>query len=285
MKRLLVTGASGVLGGYLIRRLTQHGHPLVAWNGPRASGVDLLDHAAVTIAFRAAAPDIVIHTAALARIADCYRHPERARRINTAGTGLLADLCADVKARLVHVSTDLVFDGEHAPYRETDPPTPLSFYGQTKAAAEPAVLAHPGNAVVRVALLFGPSRQAMPSFFDEQFRALREGREITLFEDEWRTPIDLAMAAHALEELALSDAEGIFHVGGRERLSRLEMGRELAKALGVSLDLVRPSRREAVPAPEPRPRDTSLDSSRWRAAFGQIPWPTYAEALRGLLAE
>jgi dTDP-4-dehydrorhamnose reductase len=293
MKRLLVTGASGVLGGYLVRRLEQQGHPLAVWSGPRSrsagsipaffSAVDLTDPAAVTVAFHAAAPSIVLHSAALARISDCHRNPALAWAINARGTALLADLCAEAGVRLVCVSTDLVFDGEQAPYRESDPPAPLSVYGQTKAAGEQAVLAHPGNVVVRVSLLFGPSHQSGPSFFDEQVRALTEGREITLFEDEWRTPIDLGTAAHALVELALSDQEGIFHVGGPERLSRLEIGRELAKVLEVSPDLVRPARREAIAAPEPRPRDTSLDSSRWRQAFGRLPWPGHAEALRFLL--
>jgi dTDP-4-dehydrorhamnose reductase len=280
MKRLLVTGASGVLGGYIVRRLVEQGQPHVAWSGPRsATGVDLGDPSAVSASLRAASPAVVIHAAAMARLSDCHRDHERAQRINTAGTALLADLCAAGKARLVYVSTDLVFDGEHAPYRETDPPAPLSIYGQTKAAAEQAVLAHPGNTVVRVSLLFGPSPGA-PSFFDEQVRCLREGKEITLFEDEWRTPIDLPTAAHALVELALSDEDGLFHVGGPQRLSRLEMGRALARVYGYDSSLVRPIRRGSFPALEPRPRDTSLDSSRWRKAFPWIHWSNHDEALR-----
>jgi dTDP-4-dehydrorhamnose reductase len=281
MTRLLVTGASGILGGYLVRRLAQNGHPFVVWNGPHSpGGIDLSDPASVTEAFSDGSPAIVIHAAALARIADCHRNPERAWCINRGGTALLADLCSRSNVRLVYVSTDLVFDGEHAPYRETDRPAPLSVYGQTKAGAEAAVLAQPANVVARVSLLVGPSQQAAPSFFDEQVLALREGREITLFADEWRTPIDLATAAEALVELALSNESGIFHIGGRERLSRLEMGRELATVLGVCPELVHPVRRESVAAPELRPRDTSLDSSRWRAAFPRINCPSYPEALR-----
>jgi dTDP-4-dehydrorhamnose reductase len=280
MRRLLITGASGVLGGYLVRQAAQRGGPYIAWDGPRHGGVDLADRDAVVAAFRCADPAIVLHAAALARISDCHRDPERARSINTGGAALLAELCAAARARLLFVSTDLVFDGERAPYRPSDPPAPVSVYGQTKAAGEQAVLAHPVNVVARVSLLFGPSRQTVPSFFDEQVRALREGRAITLFEDEWRTPIDLATAAAALIEIALADVEGLFHVGGPERLSRLEMGRELAKVLGVSADLVRGNRRADAPAGEPRPRDTSLDSTRWRTAFPGSVWPGYAEALR-----
>jgi dTDP-4-dehydrorhamnose reductase len=245
--------------------------------------VDLTDSDAVARAFRDVAPDAVVHAAALARVGDCHRDPDRAFRVNTAASAHLAELCAAAGARLVHVSTDLVFDGERPPYRETDPPAPLSVYGRSKAEAERAVLAHPGHVVVRVSLLFGPALTTSSSFFDQQVEALRAGRPVTLFEDEWRTPIDLATAARALVELARADVEGVFHLGGPERLSRLEMGRLLARHLGAGEELLRAVRRSDVPAGEPRPCDTSLDSGRWRAAFPHVPCPGYEEALRGLL--
>ena len=288
MRRILVTGASGILGGYLLRHLSRQGMSSINWSGTRdgdgLNRVDLADYAAATIAFRAAAPDVVLHAAAMARVADCHRDPQRAREVNVAGTALLTDLCAKAGVRLVFVSTDMVFDGERAPYRETAPPSPLSVYGRSKAEAELAALAQPGNAVVRLSLLFGPSRTRQLSFFDEQVRALREGRSIALFEDEWRTPIDLATAAQALTELALSDAEGTFHLGGPERLSRLEMGRRLAGGLGIDPERVRSNRRTDAATAEPRPRDLSLDSSRWREAFPGLPWPGYAESVKRLLA-
>jgi dTDP-4-dehydrorhamnose reductase len=269
-----------------VRCLTRQGAPFTAWSGKGGpNAVELADPDRVSHAFRAAAPDVVLHAAALARVGDCFRDPARAQRINTGGTALLAELCAAAKARIVFVSTDMVFDGEHAPYREDDAAAPLSVYGRSKAAAERFALAHPGNAAVRLSLLFGPSRTGRPSFFDEQAAALRQGRSIALFEDEWRTPIDLETAAHALTELALSDAAGMFHIGGPERLSRLEMGRALAEALGVSPDLVRPNRRADAPAGEPRPRDVSLDSSRWRTAFPAAPWRGCGEALRAILED
>jgi dTDP-4-dehydrorhamnose reductase len=288
MRRLLLTGGSGVLGAALVAHLRSRGGAFEAWSGSRAGAglvrVDLTDPDRVAAAFGALSPEVVIHAAALARIGDCCKDPQRAQKVNAGGTALLAELCSEAKARLVLVSTDLVFDGEHAPYRETDPPAPLSVYGRSKADAERCALAGPGNAVARVSLLFGPSGSTQPSFFDQQVRSLRSGEPITLFADEWRTPIDLETAAEALTELALSDAEGVFHVGGPRRLSRWEMGRALARALGVNEGLVKPNTRRDVPAAEPRPRDTSLDSSRWRRAFPRTPWRGYEEALgRALL--
>ena len=141
--------------------------------------------------------DVVLHAAALARVVDCCRDPERARHVNTDATQTLAGLAADAGARLVLVSTDLVFDGENAPYRETHAASPASVYGWTKREAEVAVLAVPRSAAVRVSLLYGPSLHGRPSFFDEQVAALRAGRPVTLFRDEWRTPLDLVTAGHA----------------------------------------------------------------------------------------
>jgi dTDP-4-dehydrorhamnose reductase len=287
--RILLTGASGQLGAYLLRELTAGGEEVIAWSGsPRGERfgvplepVDLADAAVVAAAFRRARPDAVLHAAAVASIAECHRDPERARRVNVGGTGTLAELAAAAGARLVLVSTDLVFDGESPPYREGDPPAPLSAYGRSKAEAEAAALAAPRAAVARVSLLFGRSLAGRPSFFDQQAEALCTGRPVTLFLDEWRTPLHLATAARALVALARSDFAGVLHVGGPERLSRLEMGQRLARSLGADPGVIVAARRADPPAAEPRPRDVSLDSSLWRRLFPALPWPGWEEALRG----
>jgi dTDP-4-dehydrorhamnose reductase len=283
--RVLVTGASGQLGSYLLHEL-QGRVELVAWSGSRRGDllgvallpVDLTISQAILAAFRAARPDVVIHSAALARIADCHRDPARAQQINVAATAALVEECARSGARLVFVSTDLVFDGERGGYREDDRPAPLSVYGRTKRDAEELVRAAPRCIVARLSLLYGPSLNGRTSFFDEQTTALRTGQSVTLFTDEWRTPLDLTTAARALAALAASDVTGVLHIGGPERLSRFEMGVRLAASLGADAPVIVGATRDSVPSPEERPRDTSLDSSRWRAAFPAIPWPHFPES-------
>jgi dTDP-4-dehydrorhamnose reductase len=289
--RFLVTGASGYLGSYLVRHLRGLGASVVAWSGSQHGDlfgvplrlVDLADPQALAAAFAEARPDLIIHAAAWARLGDCHRDPAGAERVNTQGSAVLAELAARAGARLVLVSTDLVFDGERGGYREEDPPAPLSVYSRTKAAAEEVVLGRPQNAVVRVSLLFGPSLTGRPSFFDQQVTALGSGQPVPLFVDEWRTPLSLLTAAAALVEVARSDFTGRLHVGGPERLSRLEMGQRLAEFLGVGPAGIVAVRRADAPAAEPRPRDTSLDSGRWRELFPHVPWPGWHEALCGLL--
>jgi dTDP-4-dehydrorhamnose reductase len=286
--RFLVTGASGQLGAYLLRELRSGWEAVAAWSGSTSGErfgvplrpVDLTDLDAAAAAFRDARPAVVIHAAAMARVADCFRDPVWAGRVNAGGAATLAGLCADAGARLVYVSTDLVFDGKRAPFRETDAPRPVSAYGRTKHAAEEAIRATPRAAVARVSLLFGPSRNGQRSFFDVQAAALRAGLRVTLFADEWRTPLSLATAARALLALARSDFVVVLHVGGPERLSRLEMGLRLAAFLGADPAAIVPGRRDEAPAAEPRPRDVSLDSSRWRGLFPGLPWPGFEEALR-----
>jgi dTDP-4-dehydrorhamnose reductase len=285
--RILLTGASSQVGGYFLREIAKHPIPSVAWSGSRTGRlfgielepVDLTDTERVRAAFRRAAPTVVIHAGAVAGVGECYRNPERAYQVNTQGTVLLADLAREAGARMLFLSTDLVFDGEKGSYREDDLPAPLSVYGRTKAAAEQAVRAVPHGLVLRVSLLFGPSIVGHPYFFDEQVAALREGRRLTLFQDEWRTPFSLASAARAVRMLVQSDFAGILHLGGPERMSRLEMGQRLAGYLGVETSTLVAVSRSNVPAAEPRPCDTSLDCSRWRSLFPAQRWPGWHEAL------
>jgi dTDP-4-dehydrorhamnose reductase len=285
--RLLVTGASGNLGGYLLRELAGTQARVTAWSGTGTGAlfgfplrpVDLAARDAVAAAFREARPNAVVHTAAVSSLAECRRDPQRARAVNAGGSALLAELAADAGARLVLVSTDLVFDGEKGDYREEDLAAPVSVYGGTKQAAEQAVLAAPHAAVARVSLLFGPTVAGRPAFFDEQVRKLRGGEALDCFADEWRTPLSFAAAARALLALARSDVAGLLHIGGPERLSRLDMAARLAAYLGADARLLVATSRLSAGG-EPRPRDVSLNSSRWRRLFPEVLWPGFEEALR-----
>jgi dTDP-4-dehydrorhamnose reductase len=287
MSRILLTGATGQLGPYLLRRLTGSAQEVTAWSGTTrctlfgvsVQPVDLANRDAVAAAFAEARPHAVIHAAAMSSIADCYRNSARAAQVNTDASGLLAELAAQRRARFFFTSTDLVFDGERGGYAEEDPCRPLSSYGSTKLAAEAAVRACPGAVVARLSWLVGPSLSGRGSFFDQQVQQLRAGMHITSFADEWRTPLGLDAAAAALLALMQHSYEGLIHIGGPERLSRLEVARCLARRLGVDAELIIPGTRGQGSTPEPRPRDTSLNSLRWRAVLPQTPWPTCADSL------
>jgi dTDP-4-dehydrorhamnose reductase len=294
--RILVTGASGLLGHYLLRHLTRTAHSVTAWSSTQPGNVfgvplipvPLTDENCVERAFVAARPDAVIHAAAIASVASCFRAPTTAWRINVDATRQLAALTAQSSARFVFVSTDLVFDGRGGDgrpggYRENDDACPLSRYGHTKLAAEQAVLAYDREVVVRLSLLFGPALGPRKAFFDQQLESLRSGSPCPLFVDEWRTPLALSTAGSAIVRLAESDFSGLLHLGGPERMSRFEMGMRLAGALGRGGENLVAVTRESAGAAEERPRDVSLDSSRWRQLSPDHPWPDFEQVLREMV--
>jgi dTDP-4-dehydrorhamnose reductase len=266
---------------------------VAAWSGSRGGElfgfplqpIDLANRDALTAAFRETQPSLVIHAGAMSRVDACFQQPVLAWQANTRATQLLTDLAADADARLLYVSTDLVFDGETGWYNEQAEPSPVSIYGQTKAEAERAVMGYNRGVVVRVSLLFGPSITQRGSFFDHQVTTLRDGQPCILFDDEWRTPLSVLSAARGLIAIGESGYQGLLHFGGPERMTRWEMGQRLARTLGRDPAVFTPARRSEISSPEPRPRDTSLDSARWRAAFPDLPWPNWDEAMDELGVE
>lgn len=268
MKKLLITGASGFLGWNLCRRGSSlwdvfglAGKNRIDIHGVKSGNVDLTDFDEVGELFRAIRPDAVIHAAAASDPNFCQLHPAESHRINVDATVNLAGLCADRGIPFVFTSTDLVFDGLAAPFREEDPVSPVSIYGEQKAEAEAAVLNRwPHAAVCRMSLMFGEPGPAAQSFIQPMIAAMKEDREIRLFTDEFRTPLSGRDAARGLL-LALEKARGLLHLGGAERISRFDFGRMLSSVLEIPAHLV-PCTRSSVPMPAPRPPDVSLDSTK-----------------------
>jgi dTDP-4-dehydrorhamnose reductase len=290
MKRILVTGASGALGWNVcaVARASWQVHGIVhrhAIDIPGVTGVtcDLSRPEELPRLFREIAPDAVVHCAAAAQPDFCQTHPDESRRINVEVAARLAALCAPAAIPCACVSTDLVFDGTRAPYREGDPVSPISVYGEQKAAAERAACArHPGAVICRLPPIFGDAGPASVSFLHPWVSALRGGRPLTLFVDEFRTPVGTRVAAAGLL-MALETDGGTLHLGGRERVSRYDLGVMAAEMLGADPGLVLPGRQRDRTVGAPRPPDVSLDSSR-AYALGYDP-PPLREALRAALRD
>jgi dTDP-4-dehydrorhamnose reductase len=275
---ILLTGASGQLGAYVLERLGALGLGAIAWSGSESgtrSGiplqpVDLASPAATLRGLDEADPSAVLHAAAISSAEGVRLDPERAQRVNVDATRVIADWCARRSRRLVFTSTDLVFDGSKPWNREGDPAKPVLSYGRTKLDAEAAVLAVPGGVVARLSLLYGESLIGRLSFYDRAVVATRYGQEVTAFQDEYRTPLDYPTASAVLVRLLGSDFSGLIHVGGAERRSRYELIRDVVGAFAFDPRLVRPNRQADVPTPEPRPADVSLDTSRLMALFPDL---------------
>lgn len=285
---LLLTGATGYIGRRLAPAFQGPFRVFRASRtaaGPGALDLDLADPDSIRRAFDAAAPKVVVHTAAESDPDACERDPERAKRMNVDAVKTLAMLCGASGARLVHFSTDLVFDGERGWYSEDDSPAPLGAYARGKLASEEAALARaPGAAVLRVSTAYGRPVGGRPGFVDGMRDKLSRGEPVTAFTDQWRT----STAADQLPEVLLKlladpDLEGVFHWGGAERATRFEAAVTFARVMGFNENLVHPGRAVDVKFASPRPRDSSLDSSRLAAAIGMAPLSYEAgfKALRG----
>ncbi|HEX9189822.1 MAG TPA: SDR family oxidoreductase [Vicinamibacteria bacterium] len=285
--RVLVTGAGGLLGGRLAATLHGRGLEVLAAHrrtvpppGPRPVLAELTDETALARLIDGLKPQAVVHAAVLGRADECEARPDEAERVNARLPGTLARLCRERAARLVALSTDLVFAGDRPFVSEAVAPAPLSVYGRTKLAGEDAVLREaPGAAVARVALVLGRGHGARWTSTESVVLAFRQGRPLRLFTDEHRTPVDPESVADAVLRLLERGGSGRFHLGGPERLSRYDLGLRVVRAFGLPDSAVTPARQADHAGPDRRAADVSLDSTRARRELGWAPRPL-DEAIR-----
>jgi dTDP-4-dehydrorhamnose reductase len=276
--RMLITGGSGYLGGWVARlartdwrvSATYFTHaadePHVAWHR-----LDLRDEAAVATLVDEARPTVIVHTAA------CNPgYSDDFEATNAGGARHIARAAAACGARLIHLSTDALFDGTKGNYVEEDPPTPITPYGRSKALGEEEVRASSAEAViVRTSLIYGwrPHIGRQTRWMVEDLSA---GKPVRLFTDVLRCPIWVETLAAAVVELAGMNYTGVLHVAGAQALSRYEFGVRLLRFHGLDLGSVAPAlSREVAPG---LPLDCTLDCSRARALL-RTPLPGVDEVL------
>ncbi|WP_193195558.1 SDR family oxidoreductase [Nostoc sp. MG11] len=272
MKKLLITGASGFLGWHLCQLAKQEweiystyfSHSLEI-PGIKMLKVNLTNFQELKHIFSDVKPTAVIHTAARSQPNICQTYPEESHAINVTASCNLAGLCADNSIPCAFTSTDLVFDGLNAPYRETDPVCPVNIYGEQKVKAEIGILErYPMTAVCRMPLMFGIATPTAKSFIQTFIQTLKAEKELNLFIDEFRTPVSGTTAAKGLL-LALEKVNGRIHLGGKERISRYDFGRLLVEVFKLPATGLKGCQQQDVKMAAPRPADVSLDSSK---AFG-----------------
>ncbi len=267
---ILLTGARGFVGGHLWRKLRDRHQVTTVGRRPLPDSTRHLqgdlEEARILDLLARTAPDAVVHLAALTDADRCEEQPERAREMNAEIPLRLASAVSKSCRRFVHVSTDLVFDGERAPYGESDEALPISVYGRTKLAGERGVVRILGEraCIARLALTFGPRPSALsrPNFIERMVSSASRGERVSLFDDEIRTPIYVEDAASALALLVDGPRPPpTIHLGGPDRCSRLTMGTLALTLFGLATDRARACSQADVRSRAPRPRDVSLASS------------------------
>jgi dTDP-4-dehydrorhamnose reductase len=278
--RILVTGAGGMLGHDVVRAAEAAGDDVIAL---ARGDLDVTDERAVAGALSDEHVDAVINCAAWTDVDGAESDPDGADAVNALGADHVANAAAHVGARLVHVSTDYVFDGDRSSdepaYVESDVPGPRSVYGASKLAGEEAVVAAGGShAIVRSSWLFGVGGR---NFVATMLELGAELDEVTVVEDQVGCPTATAHLAPALLTLARDDdAQGIFHVAGAGRCSWHGLAVETFRQAGIACRVL-PCTTAEMPRPAPRPPFSALESERDDAPL----LPPWQEGLTTYLAQ
>jgi len=267
MEKLLVTGASGLLGSKLVGIAretfevipTHSSAPLF----PDSIKLDITDLDQVSEVFNRTQPDHVVHPAAMTNVDKCETDKGTAWKINVHGTENIALMCRKHVARLVYVSTDYVFDGEKGLYTEEDATAPINYYGLTKLEGEKKVKQHCKNYIIaRTSVLYGWHKQKI-NFATWVINSLRNNMPISVVDDHFNSPTRADNLAEIILEMLQKNLEGTYHTAGDERISRYDFARAIAKIFMLNEELITPTKMSELETwIARRPRDSSLNVNK-----------------------
>lgn len=302
MKKILLTGANGLLGQKLVGLLTQQSdvHLTATARGdnrlPHADGylyrpMDITNRQQVLDVIGETRPDVVIHTAAMTDVDKCEVQKDDCWAQNVQAVESLVDGCRSVGAFLLHVSTDFIFDGAAGPYDETAEGNPLSFYGWSKYAAE-KVIVNAGRAdvslqwaIARTVLVYGIAHDMSRSNIILWVKkSLEDGKNIKVVTDQWRSPTlaeDLAMGCYLIAD---QKAEGIFNISGKEVLTPYDMAIRTADYFGLDKSLIAQADASTFTQVARRPPRTGFVLDKARTVLGYDPH-TFEEGIAVLAGQ
>jgi len=278
--RILITGGTGLLGSTLVRTATGDFEIAASYNKifpiterARFVRLDITDRKRVFEVFEDIMPEILIHTAALANVDYCETHKEKAWNVNIGGTANLLDACDKHNTKMVFISTNAVFDGEHAPYSEEDEPNPINYYGKTKLEAEALVRERGANhAVARLMTMYGwnnpGERQNHVTWL---LSKLTKGEAVHVVDDIYNNHLFVDNCADAIWAMVRLKKEGIYHIAGKECISTYELAMETADVFELDKTLINRVKSDFFKFPAPRPRNTCYVTKKMEKEFGVKP--------------
>jgi len=284
LEKLLVIGDTGLVGSKLASiaqsaSLEAYGtHNARDSPLPHSSHLDITDRNATIRLVETIRPKAIINTAALHNVDYCETHREEAEKVNVEGTRNLANAAAKINCRLVHLSTDYVFDGSSGHYTEEDDPHPLHYYAQTKLESEKVASEAPSYAIARPSVIFGwnpleatgvPSSSGKTiNFAMFVLDKLKNNQTIKAVSDQYSSPTFADNLAEALLKLAKLHSNGTFHTAGRSCLSRYEFAIKIAERFGYSSSLVQPVLTSDFKQLAQRPKNSCLRVDKAERTLG-----------------
>lgn len=299
MKRILITGANGLLGQKLIDLYDQDSQVQAIATGIEASrlghgsyeyhALDITSEDAVGRVVAETKPDVIINTAALTQVDQCESEREACWNLNVNAVAHLIKAARQNDSFLIHLSTDFIFDGSAGPYKEDDEPAPLSYYGESKLASE-KLLEECGirYAIARTQLVYG----IVPNLSRSNIilwvkKSLEEGKEIKVVNDQWRTPTLAEDLAKGCALIAEKEAEGVFHISGKDLLTPYDMAMATCEFFDLDKSLIEEVDGSIFQQAAKRPPRTGfiLDKSRAVLGYEPVSFVEGIEVLRSQLSD
>ena len=267
--KLLVTGASGLLGQKVAQLSIEKGHGVYSIYNEHVVTLgtpiqlDLTNREKLFQTISKIKPDAIIHTAAYTNVDGCEINRDLAWKINAETTQNIAKASANTDSHLVYVSTDYVFDGEKGLYKEEDQPNPLSYYGYTKLEGEQFIKEQDEEwCITRTSVIYGWGPNHKPNFATWLINQLKQENEVKILTEQYVSPTLNTNLAGMLIEITEKKITGTLHTAGATRASRYEFAQKLAKTFNLDKDLIKPAKIKEMSWKAKRPRDSSLNISR-----------------------
>jgi dTDP-4-dehydrorhamnose reductase len=280
--KILLTGANGLLGRTLLRKLIDKKYDVVAtvkdasnirYGNAKVLSLDISDGDAVYRLITSENPQCIIHAAAMTQVDQCELDKIDCWNTNVTATRFIVDAAQETRSRLIFISTDFVFDGSAGPYKETDVPNPVNYYGSSKLAAEKAIMESGVDwSIVRTVLVVGRTetdqRQNILSWVKEK---LEKKENIKVVDDQVRTPTFVDDLAHGIILVLEKNAKGIFHISGKDTLTPYQIAKSTAEFLHLDSKLIERVDANSFTQPAQRPPITGFIIEKARKELGFEP--------------
>lgn len=282
--KILITGANGFLGYYLVEQLLKKKYSVIATGKGECRlpfthdinfqwlTMDFTDPFSIHDVFGNIKPDVVVHAGAMSKPDECELDQIEAYLVNVEGSVQLLINSEELKSFFVFISTDFVFDGERGMYKEDDVPRPVNYYGRTKLEAEEAVKEYEHSwAIVRTVLVYGRTRSGHSNILKIVKEKLEKGEEYNVVDDQLRTPTYVEDLAKGIVSIFEKKATGIFHLSGKDILTPYQMAIKTAEHLHLESSLIKKVTAASFSQPAKRPLKTGFIIDKARKELGYEP--------------
>jgi len=271
--KLFILGGSSFIGNEFVKKasfsnevfITYHRHSLIKENFSSIQfsfpeNFELLKKTIIS-----EKPDVIINFIANTNLDYCENFKENVYELNVIFTEKICKLCNEINSKLIHISSDYVFDGKNGDYHENDQTNPVNYYGYTKQLSEEIVLSYSKNVVIRTSSVY--DLKLKMNFLKFVLEKLNKNEKVFAFDDVFTTPVLIDELIESILKVAASEKSGIFHISGDECISRFEFAQIIAKKLGFSDELIIPTHVQDVESKILRPLNSCLSNKKIKELF------------------